>query len=356
MPVGGGSGAAIASAVVRVMRHSATGQEAVCVDALAPGFVLARLEGLGRDSLLSLEPSDEPLSAGRCAGPTALDLVRALAPARLDLSRLSAHAIRANLSGRRRLTAGPYAVEVVSTLHARLSRPRRNRESTDSGSSGLGDFEGPDLQTVEIDYRIVRLTGHVRARFAGLPAGCDLLDSCGLAGELDYAVNIRRGELTVFASRPRPARRSGAADFLRALRRGELGVEFSGELPDSARGRVTAGEVRDGAPVCDDSTPVTAPDLRLSEAGRHLRIGLALDTGLDAFRTHCAGPSLAAITAGRSPASVAVRPADLLRRRVVLRLRGNGRFARLGYGGTTSSDIAVELRRTKLRVDPRSPS
>jgi hypothetical protein len=343
----GGSG--LATGVVRVTRKTSSGSDGVCLDVISPGLTELQIAGVGPRAVLSLQAAQGPLAAGRCAGPTALDLARVVPRARLDLSRLATRDARAVFEVPRPFSAGPYSVRVVSNLHARLRRARRAPDEPDSPDTFPEPAERRK-QALVISYRVIRLSGAIDARVAGLQRGCALLDACGLSGDLRYALDVRRGEVALYASRPGRPQKSGLAGLLRALGRGKLALGFDGELPDGASAQLSANEFRDGAPTCSDSSEVAVPELEGSQRGPGLRLSLALAFGADPFRTHCPGPASSTVTQRRPLASAMVTPRELLRRHLIVRLRGTGRFAGVGYSGSRNADVVLELRRTHIRL------
>jgi hypothetical protein len=256
------------------------------------------------------------------------------------------------LAGRRTLTAGPLAVDVVHLMRVRLGRMRRSRQALPGGRPPAG----PARPTVTLTYRLTRLAARTRAEFQGVAdLGCDILDGCGMTGVATYAFDDAGGaevEITAVA----PSSRSLSPEaLLRELRAGRLIVYGEIAAADSAQGRVTVEALRpSGAEGCRDTAP--APAVALEAAGG-ASIQLRTDdqyVAPDPLRARCAGPTRADVFGDRRSATGSIPPAALLDPRVDVELTGGGRFAGRGYSGTHTTTVAAQLVRERVRFG-RSP-
>jgi hypothetical protein len=292
-------------------------------------------------------------SAGRCAGPTSTDLASVVLPAR----KLGHRGY--DLSGSDSFGAGPFAVTVVSTIHALFV----------SGSSG---FLGPAPPTVipgpappqpkpalqefaEADYRIAGITGGLGVTFSSLADPlCEPLGACGTTGELRLTPTARSQKLDFYGSRI-VGRRIARAKVLSDLRAGRL------QLSDNAYAVRLGGELTGtltGADGLSCSDSLAQPPTGLSSTATRLADRLEFDRGslsgsppgfgADPLRTHCAGPGASDIIRGAGLATASVAAHDIGAPSLTINLSASGQFTGSAYQGTRGGSIVLTLVRVRV--------
>lgn len=304
-----------------------------------------------------------PPSSGRCAGPTGTDLAAVSIPVRRT-GRVSF-----DLTGTRSFTAGPFSGTLVSTMRI-VPAPSSSSEGSTSTSTATSSGPGRPVQTasapmiefVQLQYRVSAAPSAIQAQFSGAAdSSCQILDACGATGSLAFSLEPSRtfsliGERQVH-------RRFNRRQVLNDLRQGRLPLTAFAPM---------AGQVNEtfnwpGGSSCHDSVatpsspaqpllllgtgaPVTPP-----AAGRTIPVTVTANGGTgDVLRTHCPGPDDADVF-GEPPnaenqiyARGSITTAQLLAKRSVLRLSDPGSFSALGYVGSRSGSIALDLTLTKV--------
>jgi hypothetical protein len=338
------------SVVVRA-RHDEPGRDpTLCIEPLHAPLTVAVAPAARGLSRVGVGTSfDGPISAGRCAGPTEGDVVQALPTGPIDVGRAHWTPVALRLAGHRTFDAGPLAGEVAYDVALRVAHLRLRHPLRDGG----GGSEPP--ATVEIAYRVERLTAQTTADFAGLPElGCDLLDACGTTGIATRRVDFAGGDASLTAD-PAHGRAPGSrAAILRAFRAGRMPVFGGVSPPDGVRGTATVEELRaGGAGGCRDTAPGPAIGIDLLPGRAAVQLQPSASVGRpDPLRARCPGPTRGDVLGERASAAGNIAPGDLLRPHVTLRLAGAGRFAGKGYGGRHATTIVAELRRTRLVIRP----
>jgi hypothetical protein len=179
--------------VARVVEApAADGAPITCAD-LVPvsiSFIL----GAARFSRLDTGAPTQLPSSGRCAGPTAADVARLKLPER----RLGGSSY--DLSGEVTLGAGPYTVNVVSSLKA-ISQPAGG-SSTSTQTNPEPNKKTVLVETASYDYTIPPSTGRLTVSFAGLPdPDCESLGACDTTGTLEDQLRIGGRTLSIEGSR-----------------------------------------------------------------------------------------------------------------------------------------------------------
>jgi hypothetical protein len=346
--------------VIRVRRDPPDGDAGLCVDTSEDAYLALTPTPLsgGRyrfDLVRSVDPPPD-FSGGRCAGPRPNDVKDVFPSGTLDARQLGRRATRLDLSGRKSFVAGPFSGEVVSTLKATFGR-------ADSGDGG-STFHTRVTHTkrvvihyldLRLTYRIERVDGALSTAFSGLaPPLCEPLDSCGVSGTINYVPTVSGGKIGFESARvvhdhPRVTLRRA----LRELHSGRLFTSGIARYGSGAIARVSARVARPGESDCVDAA-ATSPLAHLEGEGvRTVRLSLGpseYDEGVDALRTHCAGPAQADILA-RGPLAAADLPiARLGARTLDITLTRPGTFAAHGYRGTCSGQIELHLVRTSARA------
>jgi hypothetical protein len=335
-----------ATLAVRVARDRPGGAGGSCVDAL-PGdpveFDVTRVAATRYAIHLAAD-----LSAGRCAGPLPVELATALEPPAFDLTRIGPSGTTVRWPGGP-LTAGPFSGEVTSSLAARVTRarpaPRRPRVAPPSLAQQLRTHH-VWTTSGSWTYRVASLSGSAGARVEGA-GDCVLLDSCGVAGTLDYRLAATTGQLTVIANRlavtPPRRTRSGAVDV------GALSLDGFGQL-GTATGTLTASLTRPGEPPCADADQLSAPELSVRRVdARRLAITFGDASSDDLLRSRCPGPSQVDVFGAGSIARATVPLRDLGRPRLRVTLARGGAFSAPGYAGTRHAALTLDLRLKRVR-------
>ena len=286
----------------------------------------------------------------RCAGPLAADLATLL-PARTISERALLRHPTLDFSADRTFSSHGLSGTLHSTVVLKVVHTERV-PNTDSGPPrGTRRVRRRQL---EVDYRIVRVSGAVDTAVKGLPDPdeCGPLDACGLVGSVTLAHRASSGTATLYAFAS--ARRS-RVELRRALGIAPgprpRGVVRDGAIAwDHDRGSVSSDLTRDGTPACADTAPVPGggASLELDFSGRRVTaqyIRDAFGSG-DLLRTRCPGPGSS--DAARSIASGSFPLSVFRHRRVTLHLRRGARLTGVGYGGRTRPDVTVVLRRTGI--------
>jgi hypothetical protein len=339
-------GEPFASALVRV-RHGPTAAEGSCADVvtdqLSPFFVRFS----GRMAEVSFEEFE--LSAGRCAGPRGVDLARALPHTTIPLARLESRARVLDLSSRTRFAAGPFTGIVVSSIKVAFTRARPARERLEEQFGGATEIRHARRAGVHLRYRIAGITGELNTDFRGTSdAACATLGACGATGNSAFSLTNARGEIDVFATRllRRGSKPPRFRATLRALRRGNLGIDAFGELN---RGYATVtGRFGSPSGTCGDAVVGETPDMELTTKGRGLK--LRLQGASDVVRTRCPGPSEQDVLAGHSVAHGAIPLKALGRRRLQVVVSTARSFDGDGYAGTRRGRLVLTLERVRAAI------
>lgn len=308
--------------VVQARRQRASGGTARCTDATRS------TEGLdatvaGRELVFGVHPQGTGPLESRCAGPLWADLRYVLPRPRLDLAAFRRRGGVADLRADQTFSAGGLRGTVRSSLVARMTRPRRQRE--DGGS--VTREEGAAFRTT--GWRVERVTGSVRLDVRGPEAAsrCEPLDACGLTATMTITPRAGEGDVTTFAT-DRPVD----------------GVRFGGAGGWRDPGTVLTTLTRPDAPEpCSDQAPLHSALLMLDESRGRVRASYDPFPGV---RTRCGGPTFGPSQAGTARGTAARR--DVLRsRRVTLRLtRGSFRIVS-GFRVATHPDLTIELVRRR---------
>jgi hypothetical protein len=342
------------STTARVERTGPDGSTHTCADVASArgggdlqashGGFDVRLTGTGGDPF-----SDSSLLGTRCAGPVDAD-VRDLLPAgHLSAEQLAMGNARVDLTGERSFASHGLAGTVQSTVVLTLGASVRQHQGKQPPSAVR------HVKLVTVTYAIESARGQVSARFGGLsqPELCEQLDACGLVAQATVSINASggRADLSAFGS-ARLSRRQLLATLglVRTSRPPKLRGVGSGFWRGGST--LTTTQSRSGVAACNDTAPLSAGGLILSEAGQRLvaRYSVGLDGAAGGLATRCQGPAIEDLSAdgvlarGSMPASV------LRRRRVTLRLRRGAPFSGQGYAGTSTADVTVVLRRRRIRV------
>ena len=295
--------------IVRVVRGPASDPLGVCVDVLggASFSLVPETERRGRTVVLtpSVGFGESVLSAGRCAGPTVSDLAEPLPKLKLPRSAFGKPLQRFDYTARRTLGAGPFTVEIDSTMKVAVRR-RQVRGEPDSVIREPSERVRFRRRTVlEARYAVEQAGPPMTTSFSGLAGrGCEVLDACGVSGTTTVGLAPgQEGRLDIVALGPASLARGGrVGPALAALAAGRMTVESVGGS-EALRGRVDA-EVRreNSSAVCRDGRVIDLPPAELSVGRTKSRLTLGgesygSDPGL--LRTRCPGPS------GRSSGAVA---------------------------------------------------
>jgi hypothetical protein len=203
---------------------------------------------------------------------------------------------------------------------------------------------------VNVEYRVMGVTGSVPVDVVADPRTCAPLDACGLSGSLSLTPGPAEGEayLFVYGRSPRPV-----------LKR-VLGLA-PGPIPRKARaygyvqlekatGTVAAALDRDGAPACRDSAPVQAGALELRVRRRQVTAVLSAYSGLgeaDPLRTRCPGPLLGDFGRATRLATGRIPLRAFGRRRLMLHLDNGTSATTPGFQVRSRPQLRIELVRER---------
>lgn len=340
------------SSAARVVRKEGGAVVGECVDLPASSFDMLFFT-LPRRGAKTSATIQSPPSSGRCAGPTGADLARVSVRVRRT-GRLSF-----DLTGTRSFTAGPFSGTLVSTVRLAPAPASFGAEGSSSvGSSGPGGPTAarPLLEFVQLRYRVSPAPSGIETRFSGAsPPGCQILDACATSGSLAFSIQPTR-TLTVIGERQVHSRLS-REQVLNDVRQGRLSLSTYVVMA----GRVSETFNWSDGSSCRDT--VTTPSLILSDgfagaptAGRTIPVTLIANggPGSNVFRTRCPGPDDAdlfgANTNGgpQTYARGSVTTAQLLAKQSVVMLSEPGAFNGLGYVGSRSGAVALNLTLTKV--------
>jgi hypothetical protein len=345
------------SASVRRALPGQGGPGSLCADAGSQGFsavgsrprtgssLAVRLIDGGGSGILATENLRT-----RCAGPTASDIA-GLLPTRLVPEQALRHGHRTvDFAADRTFASHGLAGTVHSTIALHLGNGQDLREST-------GPPSGIRRRSLEVSYRIERVSGRVLTGFAGLadPDFCGPLDACGLTGLVTLTPQASSGAAIIGASaslRHRPSELRRAIGLSPGPR--PHGVDTFGYAAwDQDVGRVRTDLQRDGRADCTDSEPLLnggAVTISFSGGAAHAAYSGSSDgLGPDGVRTRCPGPGIRDVAPSHPLASGTVPLSAFRGSRVTLRLNRGGDYSSDGYSGTTHADVTVVLRREKIR-------
>jgi hypothetical protein len=353
------------SSAVRVTQTGAGGTvQSTCTD-LVPVYINYLLRRVGGRPEAVSQPFQPP-SSGRCAGPTSADLAHVSLPVRMPSPD------RYDLAGRTTFGAGPFSVTVISSLAALITSgtPSAGGPFTiiSSGSvSGVVSGPGSPPRTHQaleehaaVTYRITSIAGALSTGFSGLASpSCRALGACGVTGE--EAESFAAHATIEFLGSRTVKRRVGSATALTDLRAGRLrlndtfsSVPFDETVTETASGggsscssQVHNRQLRGGSRMIGDDD-----ELRLAPEAGGFGGGFPSP---DPFRTRCPGPSVQDVF-GSDVGSLAhgtIATGRLGGRRLIIVLRGDGRFAGDGYAGQRQGAIVLTLTLTRANAGTR---
>lgn len=331
------------NAVARVIQRAPNGAvQSTCVDPVPVdlSFSVRRVAG-GRRAFI--DDAFQPMSAGRCAGPTSADLATFSLPARP----VGAHSY--DLSGQTSFGAGPFDVTVISGVQVHVTVTR----------GSLGPVTAPPLprapklrtrhvlrESAVFDYRIEGISGSLGTGFAGVaPPLCQSLGACGATGQLTSTFTA--SGVIAFSGSRTVKRRVGSAAALADLRGGRmiLGDNFffshihESETETLAESDdVTCSDLAHGPVFAQSSGRRGSDELQLG--GESGPFG-----GVDALRTRCPGPSSQDVFGDR-PAVLArgtLTSGQLGRPQLTLTLSTAGGFRGSAYQGDRGGSVVLHL-------------
>ena len=327
----------------RVIKRSANGVvQGACADLVPTDFFLTlrRSSGGPLRAVLDRDLSLQLPSAGRCAGPTAGDLVALTLPAR----RVGRGGY--DLSGRTRLASGPFAVTATSSLRV----VDRGTVVSFSGSVSVVPPGGRSrsrssylVEHAEAAYRVASVTGTLTTSFAGLaPPLCVPLGACGSVGALSETIS-GTGTIRVSGSRV-VRRRVGPRAALSDFRAGRLGAGFVGtEIQETVseslagpNGAACADREVSPTPLGTPSFP-SSPPLTLGPDAAEETPGIS-----DPLRTRCPGPTGADVL-GSAPLAIGSVDGDPGAPAMTVTFTGPGSFLAGAYTGERGGSLVMTL-------------
>ncbi len=349
------------SAAARVVREEGGAVVGECVDLPGSSFSMLFMNlPTHRAATATIE---SPPTSGRCAGPTGADLAGVSVPVRRT-GRFSF-----DLTGTRSFAAGPFSGTLVSSLRL-VPPPRSSGGGSFSGgfsssSSGPGapgrPTTAPLREFVQLQYRVSAAPSAIETQFGGSSQpSCQLLDACGTSGSLAFSVAPSHG-LTLVGSRL-VGRRLSRRQVLNDVRRGRLPLSAFQLLT----GRVSEMFSWPDGSSCRDA--VATPSLLLGTrspgarpaAGQTISVTVSSNGGgpaSEVFRTHCPGPADSDLFGenlnggNQTYARGSITTAQLLTKRSVLTLSDPGSFNGLGYAGSRTGSIILDLTLTKVTAE-----
>lgn len=338
------------SGVDRVLRGGADPGE--CVDLPQTVFGLdMRLQSATKAVL------NAPANSGRCAGPLQNDLASMTIPVR----QAGGSGAALDLRDERSFVAGPFSGSFVSTL---VLHPAGSSSSQifSSGSSGSGSSSASRhvvLEQAALSYRVTGGSNELETLFSGASDGsCQVLDACGASGSLALLVK-RPAAFTVQAFRTVHARRSKRR-VLADLRHGRLNMQGDASVTGYVNETYEWG---DGS-SCRDSVSLPSRQLQLilgspgpGASRGSIPVSLISNLGpeVELLRTHCPGPAGSDLVGQNEIlARGSVTADELLRKQLTLTLTTPSAFAGLGYTGSRSGSIQLELTLVKVHAEATS--
>jgi hypothetical protein len=323
------------------------GSPELCADVRSFELLVLPLRRQPRGVEIGLPPHSG-LLATRCAGPLDLDVLTLLPRVRLSVSALRGRPRRIDLSGERPFAAAGFSGTVRSDV---VLRTGQVEVGTDSPATGSSTPSGPTEREVVATYRVERVEGAVHADFAGLADSrlCAPFGACDLAGGVTWqpSASSGRARLSATASARHPATQLRAALGL-GPGPARRGIQAYGTVDWNGGGGTVSALVAGGSDSgCSDSAPVPRGEVYLFFAHGVVHSRLTTGEG-DPLRSRCPGPLSDDVTGGGWLAT-GTAPAGVFRGpRVELHLRTGHVFEGTGYGGQTSADVTVVLRRVRV--------
>lgn len=331
------------TAVARVIQRAPDGAvQSTCVDpvpvdlSISVRRVAGRLRGFVDDAF-------QPMSSGRCAGPTGADLATLSLPAR----RVGAHSY--DLSGQTSFGAGPFDVAVTSGIqaHVRISR----------GSLGVAPipplprplklrFRRALRESAVFDYRIDGISGSLGTSFAGVAAPlCQSLGACGATGRLTGTFTA--SGVIAFSGSRTVERRLGSAVALADLRAGRMILEDNFAVSHIAESETETLDQPDGVTCTDIARSMVLAQSNGRRGTDELQLGggSGFFGGDDVVRTRCPGPSSQDVF-GNGPSVLArgtLSAARLGRPQLTLTLSNAGGFTGSAYQGDRRGSVVLHL-------------
>lgn len=326
--------AGFASHTSRVVSGSVVG---LCADEQNyPIFVSSKSQA-GRFTLRLLQPDAQDITT-RCAGPLEEDVSRASPRATVPVESLLRGGGQIRLAGTRLFSGHGFAGTVSSTIVLRLGAARRQK------GIGRGFRKGTKtarIRSITERLRLVRSSGGLTFALQGSANAtvCQLLDSCGLHGQISLTPvpTHASAELSASGLASRPRR-----DLLTALglaRDGNpKGILIVGSVTWKDRGLLTEKVAQSG--TCTDSVGLQTGFVSMYPAGS------ALDTTYvpSTLRTRCPGPMLDSDLASLAGATLTRH--RLSRPRFTIELRPGHSLADDGYLVHPSGQLSLTLKRT----------
>jgi hypothetical protein len=361
---------------VRVLSGSGatTGE---CLDVVPPavGFTVFVTRAGGRLAG-TIQPA---LSAGRCAGPLASDLLAVALPVRKTPGRHPSFDLRTSRS----FAVGPFNTRLVSTL---VLRRDLTQSILSGGSSSSGGGVPPPtrhkvlVEHVSLRYRVAVLPGSLQTSFSGVSdASCVIYNSCGTSGTLALSFAGSPGTLALSASRVVRRRVSGA-QAIRDLRSGRLAGLF-GQLGPSGQPVPFGPPLPFGPPAplgplgfggglqtdvsetfasqegsrCQASSALSDTQVSFGGPPSAGRAGIPVTLhelgDLGVVRTYCPGPADSDVfgSQGRIAAG-AISPTQLLSPHADISLSNPGNFSGLGYVGARGGAVGLSLSLVRIQA------
>lgn len=341
---GGGEIFADVSGVVRVQRGGTDPGDCVDVSQTGPGLDIRLTSKSAPEALLNA-----PANSGRCAGPLETDLANMPIPFRHSGASY-------DLSETKSFVAGPFTGSFVSSL---ALRPVSNQGF--GGSQSSGSSSGPArsravLEQAQLSYRVTAGSNEIQTLFGAENSGCQILDACGASGSLALLVSPPK-TFTIEATRLVHVSRT-RRDVLADLTHGRLALLGGAPL----KGYVNETYDWSDGSSCRDSVPATRLQLlvgALAPSPSRSRVPVGLNSGLgqngEVLRTHCPGPGDTDLIGQNGIlASGSVPAGELLHRRFTVTLAAPSDFMGLGYTGSRSGSIQLELTLTKVHAEART--
>jgi hypothetical protein len=312
--------------------------EGAAVTSRRNGIELA-LAGNGRAT------SGFSLTETNCGGPLSGSLAQVLRPVSINAAELKRGHFDIDLRTSGAFADGELKGTVESTLVAHVGR--RQREPREDPSV---ERHRRRYRTLEVDYRIERVSGTVAASFTGGEL-CEELASCDSTAGWLLRTPSGRGFVSSGTSMPvaRPE-----VDLLTAAglsKDGDArGIEFGGGGGwTTATATLKATSSGPGEQPCSDKRKVSGASLQFDRRGASMLVSAY--TGFDAIdRTSCPGPGLNYDPARSLIATARVPVAAFARRRVTIHLKSGEPVETDGWRGATKPDLTLVLKRERVKT------
>jgi hypothetical protein len=322
------------------------GSQASCLDASSnPPDLLNAGSGAHSLAIALLGNSFEPtFLAGRCAGPSTATVGKAVPKLIVTPAQLRRGTVL-RFVGSHDFSAAGLAGTVTSSLVLHVGRMRRDAQSQSPHLPGVKNVKRT-LRELDVDYRVVHVSGSLGATLRGAPSGsCELLDSCDTTGTVSLTPGADRATASLNAiSETRGVHFRDLRHALGLARGGAAsGVHPSGSISLQAGTLTQSLQRSDGSSCTDRASRI--PLLIGIAFGKATVTAVATNSLSSSLRTGCPGPVFDVDTL----ASGTIARRATARRQFTLRLTHHRSLQDDGWFARTTGALVITLRRGRIR-------